>query len=750
MSKVLFLFVLLAGVLSLYAEDPIKMTAKDESGKSSFTTWNVNGGGTDAPSLQHDYLDEKFVLRTPNTGSSFSFNGKSLQLGTAKSTDQAVLALCRNANATVDFANNGVKLVNGRFQPYVAARQYTFTGIYDVQAAPTLPFEFWIADTASHLAMTNVFTGTFTGTGSLTILNYVSNPNGYAILCPADAADFSGTLRIGGVGDHDYPVRLELQGSKTFGGTIQVGSGSSLLPQWGSTKWTIGALSLESGSTFLSKLANPTTSTMTLTEGLETAYPVYVDTPYKLDLARDPATFQVLTLPVEKGTIHPEHFVVKKQTTSFPDSLPWVGFTVTTNNAIASLNLVQRPIVYIATKDGGNPTSGTGFDTEFTNTVAFSDRRLTHADADYVCDREHNGWRLLAPPEDLLDEGLTWRFTGASLTIGTNVNFRSVAFTNDIPCLRLMAGSQFWPRAALGSRDAVVKGGTIHIGAMAGFHCVDLYVYRNAKTIIESELVGNGRLTVRANSGSSVPSGTAILRGLNTGFVGKISVEANDTANTDPGKAITLLLEDGRNLGGELVSFAKDALELKHASTLAAERDVDFSTPNRGLYVNGPSRISVAAGATLTVGNTITFNGTLTKIGVGRLLLNGSAAVESAATLAVGEGTIQAGNANALVGVDLSFANGTALIVDTTKDFGEKGVDLSGATTAVNVQLGFAADETEHELSAYPLCTVPEGVTVTVARPKRHFVKLTTKSNGDGTVTYLADVGVTGAAIILR
>ena len=87
--------------------------------------------------------------------------------------------------------------------------------------------------------------------------------------------------------------------------------------------------------------------------------------------------------------------------------------------------------------------------------------------------------------------------------------------------------------------------------------------------------------------------------------------------------------------------------------------------------------------------------------------------------------------------VVLSFINRAAEAKDVPV-----GIDLG--------TLGFAADETEHELSDYPLCTVPEGVTVTVARPKRHFVKLTTKSNGDGTVTYLADVGVTGCAIILR
>ena len=184
--------------------------------------------------------------------------------------------------------------------------------------------------------------------------------------------------------------------------------------------------------------------------------------------------------------------------------------------------------------------------------------------------------------------------------------------------------------------------------------------------------------------------------------------------------------------------------------SLEATDDVDFSTANRGVTVGNYGQMRVASGKTLTIGNKVTLNGELHKAGAGTLAFGAAVEAGTGAKLVVDAGTVQADAATALKDVDVSFADGTALVVDTTKDFGAKGVDLSGVATAARIQLGFAADETEHELAAYPLCTVREGVTVTVARPRRHFLKLSTRSNGDGTVTYLADVGVTGAAIILR
>lgn len=277
-------------------------------------------------------------------------------------------------------------------------------------------------------------------------------------------------------------------------------------------------------------------------------------------------------------------------------------------------------------------------------------------------------------------------------------------------------------------------------------------VYGKCVWTCKAALTGSGHLKFRANQGSGNPGGSIVLAGLSTNFFGKITVSSGSWDSTKLTASVNecVRVSDARQLGGALKAFTADALKLENWGTLEATDDVDFSTANRGVTIGNYGQMRVVSGKTLTIGNKVTLNGELHKAGTGTLAFGAAADAGTGAKLVVDAGAVQANVAAAFAGVDVSFANGTALLVDTTKDFGAKGVDLSGATTAVNVQLGFAATETEHELSAYPLCTVPAGVTVTAARPKRHSVKLTTRSNEDGTVTYLADVAVTGAAIILR
>lgn len=279
-------------------------------------------------------------------------------------------------------------------------------------------------------------------------------------------------------------------------------------------------------------------------------------------------------------------------------------------------------------------------------------------------------------------------------------------------------------------------------------------VYGKCVWTCKAALTGSGHLKFRANQGSGNPGGTIVLKGLSTNFFGKITISSGSWDSTKLTASVNecVRVSDARQLGGELAAFAADALKLENWGTLEVTDDVDFSTANRGVTVGNYAQVRVASGKTLTIGNTVTYAdaGQLHKVGAGTLAFGAAAAAGTGAKLVVDAGAVQANAAAAFAGVGVSFANGTALVVDTTKNFGAKGVDLSGATTDVNVQLGFAADETDHELASYPLCTVPEGVAVAVARPKRHFVKLTAKANGDGTVTYLADVGVTGAAVILR
>ena len=143
MSKFLLPLVLLAGVFSLYAEDPIKMTAADKSGHSSFTIWNVDGGGTEAPSPDHDYLDAEYVIRVPNA-TSVEFGGNSLQLGDATQNKSATLALSKSDNVSVSFPHDGLILSQGTIQPWFngGAKTYTFSGSLTFVRRARLPSRF--------------------------------------------------------------------------------------------------------------------------------------------------------------------------------------------------------------------------------------------------------------------------------------------------------------------------------------------------------------------------------------------------------------------------------------------------------------------------------------------------------------------------------------------------------------------------------------------------------------------------------
>ena len=780
---ILVLAVLLASAPApLRAAEPIPLTASDDSSKSSFTTWNVSGGGTNAPSAENDYVAEGYTIRTPTSGSSNEFAGNSIRFGNAASSRVGALAFCSANNAVVSFANEGAILQYGRFCPYVRSRTYTLGGTIAVASPLGVPYLLEWATTGN---TNNIFHVTATIKGEsdteLAIVSESDNSSGKVVLNPGSDTSFAGTLTIGSIADHSgayrkanatKPVLCEYQGSKTWPGTIRLKGGSTLNAQWGSTKWTIGSLALDANSTLLTKIASTDTSTITLTNSLTTAYPVYLTTP---DARTSTANtlkstrWSVLTLPTDKGDLgdHLDDFVLATQPSLFPDSLPAVYLDVSTNAAgtTASLDLVQRQLVRLLEDNTLTAWRATGFETACTNAASWSDGAVPHGDADYVVDT--TGFRLCFPPTELLTDS-TYVFPGSSITLGNSnggqIDLYSAADTVDVGVLRMLHNARFWPMCHVnGSHTVTVNGTAIHLLATGNKQSY-IRIYGDRLYVVNAPLTGAGRLTIFNNSATSASQcGTIVFTAANTNFTGRIRLSAS--AKDGVYSPNTLLVTDGRQLGGPLDSFTYDALDLKFGSILAATNDVTLATANRGLFIDGSGVVDVADGATLVIGNTVTFadGATLDKTGAGTLALGGGMALQGAsASLAVRAGCVEALCTNALDGVSTTFADGAYLLVDAEAqgDLGTYGaVDLSdnpfGGSLPVALRLPAPDENGIYAIGGIAVATVADAATarslaLSARKVRSHSVDFSVRENADGTATILARVYHPGFVLVVR
>ena len=396
--------------------------------------------------------------------------------------------------------------------------------------------------------------------------------------------------------------------------------------------------------------------------------------------------------------------------------------------------------------------------------AVWSDGAVPHADADYVVDTKD--WSLCLPPQDLLGQDKAYEFPGSSLTLGAgNVNLFSAATTTRIPVLRMANDARYWPACFQGSGTITVKGEAIHLLATGSGQSY-FRIYGGRLYRIEAPLTGAGRLTVFNNSSSSSkPAATILFAVDNSAFNGRIKLSGS-AGNYTSDYANTILVEDAAQLGGPLDAFAYDALQLNIGSTLAVTNDVDFSTANRGLYVEDSGVVDVADGATLTLGNSVSYGSaaTLTKTGAGTLALGASPLNRGAETgvLAVEEGCVKFLSTNAVNGVSVSFANGAYLLVDpaATGDVATYGaVDLSatpfGGTLPIAFDLPELPADQDYRYSDVAVATVRNAATaqmlvLSARKVPGHNVTFSLRSNADGTTTILASIGKNSFVLVIR
>lgn len=288
------------------------------------------------------------------------------------------------------------------------------------------------------------------------------------------------------------------------------------------------------------------------------------------------------------------------------------------------------------------------------------------------------------------------------------------------------------------------------------------------KIVLSGEVTGAGGLDIQWD-GADGASFSADIKGMNTNFAGRVHVYSRaglyDAAN-GVDTAARMEFHDARNLG-EVYEGENSwkAFQVTGYSYVECSGDVVLSEPTRGLFVNGGARFHVPTGKTLEIDYPVTYGGEFMKIGPGCLVLgcaapgfatNGvpySMPLEGTNVLTVAEGSLRVAATNAVNGLAVSFAAGTTLVVDPRpadadlRDYGaintKWGVPFANAQGGA-IPVSFLDGQFPDTAFSVAICTVSQTASETLqfdvpAIVKRRRCTVTTRTNPDGTVTFVAN-----------
>lgn len=271
-------------------------------------------------------------------------------------------------------------------------------------------------------------------------------------------------------------------------------------------------------------------------------------------------------------------------------------------------------------------------------------------------------------------------------------------------------------------------------------------------------------------------------------FGGVVKVNSYASAKTyDPSTgtdtATCLTIGKAANLGGAYVGTTPwKAFEVNNYSKVILTDSATLDDATRGLYVNAGARFEVPAGKTLAIDYPITFGGEMMKLGAGRLELGGTVQFYDAATkapvadppafdptatlsnlLTVAAGSLKVTSAAAVDGVQVAFAEGTTLVVDTAatgdlRTFGAKNVkwETPFVSSAEDGKIAVAFEGTlAGESATVAVCTISATATApTFALPRRYghhkVVASGWKTNADGTRTFEVTLEHQGLLLLVK
>ena len=299
-----------------------------------------------------------------------------------------------------------------------------------------------------------------------------------------------------------------------------------------------------------------------------------------------------------------------------------------------------------------------------------------------------------------------------------------------------------------------------------------IYVFASLTLNVNADLCGNGDLLLRNNSDQA---GTVALSHVNTNFHGRLIVQQKSDWKTK--YRFTAILSDARNFGGAYTMSTNtyNAITFDYFPKLSVTNDATFVEPTRNMLINRGVQFTVNAGKTLTLANQVTYAGELVKAGAGTLelagttrFIDGAAATAPVATtnmLTVSAGALKVSAKDAAKGLAVSFAEGTKLIIPADSEYGycntlwDAPLTIDTTSGKLPVEVEMTGNEGTGDITV-PICTfnataaaeIPE-TAFTVLRASNKFRQkgpVTKRTNGDGSVTYLATLGRFGTQVMIR
>ena len=732
----------------------LTLTTSDASGKSSFDTWDISGGGTEKPSVENDYLvsNGRYIRVQWNR----TFPGNTISFGVVGSSTGALIIQRSDSNAghQIGFGNNGAILNRGYFTIWSQNRTPTLIneGPLTVMAPESEPFRIQLGDGQNtNNAMT--ISATVTGeAGTALMLCAGTKPQTDSFTLTGNMGAFKGRLIVAGgreqANRNFFPVRAVL--SDALGGTLVVQPDASIRARYTDTVFTTAGLELEEGAILVARCTN---------SGKECGR---IDVAESLSVAPGGVTVQlsnepywtttngfdavVLTLPQEKGTIPLERFTLQ-----LAEEKTLLSLATNLVDGVWQLIVHKEPHDLLAVNDSTATSLSSAVSSCCTNASSWQSGEAPHPGLSYMANNGSGGLSAYPVVRTPFETSTPYVFPGDALVLGSGGNL--FLCSRDTTFGRLELGSNVKTPLSLNGVPTVLRG-KIRLRPSSDTWPQTFEAYFQGLNTIAAEVSGPGTMHVTGRASSSKPYGDIELTALNTNFTGRIwvhVVQGNKPNGEDEWAHERVFVTDARNLGGPLAAFKADALELADYTVLQPRNDVDLNVANRGVTITGNACFTVPEGVTLTVSNDITYNGALKKKGPGVLALNGNARTGGeTASLAVAEGFLRVGSTNALNGVTVSFADGARLIVDpaATGDVASFGaVDLSAAPFGGTLPVAFKLPELEeggtHVYRGVAVCTVAsraaaDALAVTAARIEGCRVSFAPRANADGTVTILA------------
>ena len=632
--------------------------------------------------------------------------------------------------------SKGLILENGICRFARQTTTYQFTGPVSVESSESRPFTFMFTNTSDSKA---TITGPVTGaTGTAIAFGCCAWwSNGRGEVCKTNTTFVLGNVD-GYAGSVIVTSAYENVGS-AYGTCLQIGSTTSAchVAVWEGGVLTttntavaarVGSISFHKGSRLL---LNGNASARTVGCISATGMVSIADGPLDVRLIAGLRGTDALRVPILAGSVESAFteadFRLDNASgiadTYFPDIMH-LEVAVDEETGLRTLYLVTFDVTKTSSyTDEGHPVENrAGQGSSLTNAAAWSDGRIPHAHAIYYVS---NSLRTLNEPESAYDfPGEAIWLKGGQLWLTVAQFFVPRIYASNASTIGLT-------RYATNGVENVVRVKTGRMHLLGG--SLTLRAWAGQSLWLDCEMEGNGTISIDGiHTSTGAPDSTYELCGINTNFTGNVKV--CQSFNLDKinyaYRHLTLVVNDGRNLGGTLEVFAPRALALSRLAFLSVTNTAKAVTlqkgMNRGVYIGDRACFNVASGATLDVEQPILLGGKLWKDGEGTLILGGAMRHEvsdggdltdvpraGSNLVELVAGTVKIRNADAFAGAQVMVDNGAELVVDLagSDDEGLKRYGIRNVTAETPFALGAGLSALPLALAVSTTETVPTTAT---------------------------------------